>query len=285
VLWVKAGGMCSFKNCREELLIDNIKIGHIAHIVAKSPRGPRGESAYEKDSIDHYDNLILLCPTHHQMVDSKAEDWPSETLQDMKIKHEGWVREKLLRGNSWSPPISQLCYINIPRLSILAGLYNKQVPSPLEIAAYNLHSLGIELLYLMQFFKQLLEDIQPHALSFEDITTFDNSYIGATFGFNTNFRTKNGVYVEDVQDNRFTLKGDLRHDPYIYHKFKHFKLILPINPRWITTTTAICQFSSGQVRFAGLCVVKAMNGNGDVVASPLVLGTPKSIWDDFLKSS
>jgi hypothetical protein len=74
-LWGLAAGRCSYPGCAENCLpfLDcdtPTIIGEMAHVIAKKPKGPRGQ--YESVS-NNYGNLILLCPTHHRMID-KAEE-------------------------------------------------------------------------------------------------------------------------------------------------------------------------------------------------------------------
>jgi hypothetical protein len=45
--------------------------------------------------LDSYDNLILLCKTHHKLVDDQMERFPAQRLRKIKAAHEHWVREAL----------------------------------------------------------------------------------------------------------------------------------------------------------------------------------------------
>lgn len=61
----------------------------MAHVVAKKPGGPRGVASGGDDT---YENLVLLCPTHHTEVDkSPPGSFPSEVLLDWKHQHEAKV--------------------------------------------------------------------------------------------------------------------------------------------------------------------------------------------------
>jgi hypothetical protein len=73
-------------------------VGEIAHIVAKSLDGPRGSDPLPVDQRDDYNNLVLLCPTHHKIVDDNVVDWPIERLIQMKADHEKWVANQLETG-------------------------------------------------------------------------------------------------------------------------------------------------------------------------------------------
>jgi hypothetical protein len=102
ILYGKAAGRCSFPDCRIELILpetasDSVKqIGKIAHIVAHSNNGPRGDPRYSLDKLDTYDNWILLCPTCHDKVDVQSNSFTVSDLRQIKADHELWVRTLLV---------------------------------------------------------------------------------------------------------------------------------------------------------------------------------------------
>lgn len=63
------------------------QIGKIAHIVAHSDSGPRADSSYPKEKRDTYENWILLCGIHHDLVDALDSDYTVTDLREMKRKH------------------------------------------------------------------------------------------------------------------------------------------------------------------------------------------------------
>jgi hypothetical protein len=97
ILYGRAAGICSFASCRKNLILkdvtgDNSKqIGKIAHIVAHSPTGPRGDASYPQEKLDSYENWILLCPTCHELIDARPILYNTETLRQIKQEHEAWV--------------------------------------------------------------------------------------------------------------------------------------------------------------------------------------------------
>ncbi len=67
----------------------------MAHVIAKSPKGPRGKASGGEDL---YENLVLLCPTHHREVDkAPAGIYPASTLLEWKKQQEMQV-EVVLAG-------------------------------------------------------------------------------------------------------------------------------------------------------------------------------------------
>lgn len=97
VLWGRAAGHCSNATCRKDLTVllksgEAYNLGEMAHIIARSPAGPRGSEAAGTDA---YENLILLCPTCHRTVDkAPAGTFTEEILRSWKASHERAIRER-----------------------------------------------------------------------------------------------------------------------------------------------------------------------------------------------
>lgn len=90
-LWGKAANRCAW--CETPLTrpgraaAREVVIGEEAHIVGEKP----GSARYRPlppDMRDAYENRIVLCPTHHTIVDGQPQDWTEEILRHMKSAHE-----------------------------------------------------------------------------------------------------------------------------------------------------------------------------------------------------
>lgn len=98
-LWGLAAGRCSRLGCEQECIRfldanDTTVIGEMAHVIAKQPKGPRGQAEGGSDS---YENLILLCPTHHTEIDkAPAGTFPAELIHGWKTAHEQRVIRSFL---------------------------------------------------------------------------------------------------------------------------------------------------------------------------------------------
>ncbi len=93
ILWGRAGGRCSKPGCDEDLtsLVEtgHYLVGEMAHIIGNKPTAARGTP---EGGSDAYDNLILLCPTHHTHIDKSPEGTYSvELLHDWKRNHEALI--------------------------------------------------------------------------------------------------------------------------------------------------------------------------------------------------
>ncbi len=93
-LWGKAGGRCEYDGCNERLWLDTLtqvefNAAYLAHIVADSPDGPRGDEALSPRLKADLSNLMLLCDKHHRLIDKEqVDEHPVERLLEMKRKHE-----------------------------------------------------------------------------------------------------------------------------------------------------------------------------------------------------
>lgn len=93
-LWGKAGGRCEYYGCNTPLWLDSItkcefNAAYVAHIIADSPDGPRGDPVGSKELAADLSNLMLLCDAHHRLIDREDVAGHSvERLLAMKAAHE-----------------------------------------------------------------------------------------------------------------------------------------------------------------------------------------------------
>jgi len=98
-----AAGECAFPGClisclREPTDTDGpAVIGEIAHIVAHGDNGPRSDPTLPMDKRDCYENWILLCPTHHAMVDVQPNSYTITDLGNWKSDLQRRVQERRAR--------------------------------------------------------------------------------------------------------------------------------------------------------------------------------------------
>jgi len=98
ILWGKAAGRCQYEGCNIELYEDPLtksqfNQAYIAHIVADQPGGPRGDKILSPKLKDNIDNLMLLCDSHHRLIDKeKVLEHTVDKLVSMKKAHETRIR-------------------------------------------------------------------------------------------------------------------------------------------------------------------------------------------------
>jgi hypothetical protein len=106
LLWALSAGRCAYPGCRLPCIArpnvaddDLAIVGDIAHVYPHSPGGPRGEEDAPRDlNRDSYNNWVLLCATHHRLVDGQSHAHSAEWLSRAKMSHERWIDERLSGG-------------------------------------------------------------------------------------------------------------------------------------------------------------------------------------------
>lgn len=64
-----------------------IHIGEIAHIISAGDEGPRADTSLSEEERSVYENLILLCPTCHTVIDKAEQQHPNELILQWKASH------------------------------------------------------------------------------------------------------------------------------------------------------------------------------------------------------
>ena len=98
VLWGKSGGKCA--KCRRAIILekDESNFYHIAkqaHIAGLNPGSARYDSDMTDEERNSVNNIILLCPTCHEIIDRDPEKYTVSKLKEIKKEHEEWVDEQL----------------------------------------------------------------------------------------------------------------------------------------------------------------------------------------------
>ena len=139
ILFAKSGGRCQFEGCNKYLLRDDITSeelndANIAHIVASSSNGPRG-ACNSHELSDDINNLMLLCKTHHKLVDDNPEEYTVERLTEMKLSQERKVKE-LLDAMQYSEALIVMLESSIKKEQTVK-IDSKQAVHALRTTAHN----------------------------------------------------------------------------------------------------------------------------------------------------
>src|SRR5262245_33608743 len=101
----ESGNCCAFPGCDQVLTIEtaagSVAVGEIAHIVAASRQGPRGDEDLSDEERGDARNLILLCEPHHKLIDRQPRVYSVGVLRRMKEDHVRRIATKLQRR----PPV------------------------------------------------------------------------------------------------------------------------------------------------------------------------------------
>ena len=90
-LYILSGNNCAMPDCNN-VIIDHagVVVGHVCHIEAAMPDGPRFNFNQTNDQRRALSNLVLMCAGHHAQIDSKKHEkkWTVAALQKIKAGHE-----------------------------------------------------------------------------------------------------------------------------------------------------------------------------------------------------
>ena len=96
LLWLRAAGRCEFEGCNKILYEGDItkeygNFGELCHIIGDLPNGNHSDKKSESLAQD-INNIILLCPACHKIIDSDPEKYTIEIVEGMKKRHEDRIR-------------------------------------------------------------------------------------------------------------------------------------------------------------------------------------------------
>jgi hypothetical protein len=120
-LFAVASNRCAFPRCSIPL-IDSASgevLAEICHIKGNRETAMRHDPDQADDERHAFDNLILLCPTHHRVVDGRNANYSVHDLQKMKTNHE-----------------SQAAPVAVPSDSIVTELIDRHARLHEELVLY-----------------------------------------------------------------------------------------------------------------------------------------------------
>lgn len=90
MLWALSKNRCAICACPlvVKSLDKNLIVGEECHIVSKKTNGPRHRAM---QNYDTFNNIILLCPQHHKIIDEDTENYTEEKLFYIKLRAQGFV--------------------------------------------------------------------------------------------------------------------------------------------------------------------------------------------------
>lgn len=130
LLWGLAAARCAYPGCRILCIAEGTALnrsaifGKIAHIVAHSDSGPRADLDYPKELRDRYENLILLCGNHHDIVDTQHNSYTVDDLHAWKKIHEEWVKTSLK---------AEIHQVNFAELEVVTKALLGAAMSPVQV--------------------------------------------------------------------------------------------------------------------------------------------------------
>ena len=90
VLFARSMNQCAFPGCAATIVDpkDDVVYGEVCHIEGVEPGSARYNPQRDANTLNDYDNLILLCERHHKLVDAEPERYTVPYLRQIKAAHE-----------------------------------------------------------------------------------------------------------------------------------------------------------------------------------------------------
>jgi len=285
LIWGIFAARCAI--CRKKVVWESDKkgrslTGEVAHVVGAKKTAARGRAPYTDDRDDP-DNLILLCREHHKIIDDNEDEYTVERLHEIRTEYLNWLEGQLTPVQRWSATaIRQYTYLNVPRLDELAATLGYKIRHDALPGNSHLSELNFELNRLMMQYHDLLDNLSIESVPVGEIEFAHEGYTGQIVSFERlRFRNRNvPLYRPTGRATNFT--GDLERDPHIYHAFADWRLVINIDLRWITTSTAyglVRSTGAGSI-FSGFARINAVDFETKTMrATGLAIGLPPSILD------
>lgn len=123
-LWARAGNRCALCQCElvssTSSVDDESIVGDECHIIAQRISGPRSDPSFSVKQLHSYENLILLCKTHHKQIDDQMRKYTVSILRNLKREHEEYIRRA-------TEPLQQVSQIGLPSILPRVGLVEKEI--------------------------------------------------------------------------------------------------------------------------------------------------------------
>lgn len=257
-------------------------IGVAAHICAASPGGPRYRATQTAASRTGIGNAIWLCANCATLIDKNAgRNFSVDALQKWKKDAEQrsanalLFRASLIRPD-WLDRIHYCEYLNVPRLGGMLGNPNLVDEVGLD-GSKGFRGQGMQVGQAAYWVEQAVCRAAIEAIPLDDVLPPSDDVVGQLISFDHRCYTKNGVDAGRTVRPSLLANFDPKKSPHFYIKGGATKVIFPYDPAWVTTSTAYSEFRQGNVRFAGLGLVKRVSDDlSEMFVSPLMVAFPRN---------
>lgn len=169
--------------------------------------------------------------------------------------------------------LGSILYLNVPRLRAnrLASSVNIPV-GPWDSIGY-LHQLEMGIHTAVSAFDPLVRALCGTATQLADVTDVSAISTGRILIFNEATRTRDVPGLDDMMHGTWQQKPG--QEPCVYTVNTNPRLVVCVQPRWITFSSAFVRFHEGSTKLAGLAEVTSVDVTRDEVqASGLAVALP-----------
>lgn len=274
-LWRLAIGMCY--RCREELdpsTKGKSPTGHVAHMVALSDDGPRADSHISVSERNAVENLLLLCPSCHDVIDKNdGKGYSLAQLNELKHSHEMWTASLRQSGRAWQIRYSMVDYLNLPRMAMRSGgieLLSAARDVELDPDRPFRSQRGMGPGLFVGRVRTIFETWSVRATPLNQ-TTSESIRLGMDVSFDAMMTMTKTLVPSPWQPDE-----PLRIQPYLNFMLGKRRVTIRFNPAWLTTTTAEVTLEDAAKQptgYAGMGTVVSVTED-EIRLSALVFGQP-----------
>jgi len=87
-LYAVSRNRCAFPGCPNPLYVDGKLCSEVCHIKAARAGGPRWDGQQSEEERHGFENLVVMCSNHSDLIDRDVATYTVETLIGMKKNHE-----------------------------------------------------------------------------------------------------------------------------------------------------------------------------------------------------
>jgi hypothetical protein len=99
-----SGNECAFPGCVAPIFDTDyvVMVGEVCHIKGKKPGSARYDLSMTDDERDAFENLMLMCSTHHDIIDKPTtrDAFPAEMLLGYKRDHESRFQNTVVKEDA-----------------------------------------------------------------------------------------------------------------------------------------------------------------------------------------
>lgn len=251
-------------------------VGIASHICAASEGGARFDPLQTTQQRSSIENGIWLCGDCARIIDAHGgANYSKDILHQWKKAAELRADRALMekRQATELPTFFQnmhyLQYVNLPRLARYVtsdddAHFLRSLHTGYPQDAFSQENLRID---------RIIQRLNIQSISYNKGIIFQSDLVGTMFFMDECFYTRNCPASCHDFDIAIVKKFDKKNSPHIYINHHEFKIICPYNPKYITGSTASCDFHGGRRNFSGLLVMKHYDAeNKVIIMSPLILG-------------
>lgn len=105
ILYAKSGNRCAMPGCQQLLVVEKTakdnnasQVGEMAHIKGEKFGAARYDETMSAEERNGHENLILVCPTCHKIIDDQPGTYTVNELLKIKKEHEKRIEDSIKKA-------------------------------------------------------------------------------------------------------------------------------------------------------------------------------------------